>query len=207
MVTMPRVDVYIRPHKMILSTLYHAAISVGALDMSMPLASTQKVLDGVKDAIKVLLDHGRHEEAFIHPLYKERIPSSALDLLEKDHLVHEQKLSVLEASTNELSRGISDEGLACLYKDLNKFIASYLEHLELEESQLPVLWSYYTDEELMHLLQCFKASEGDTNALKQLASLWSSLPEMEAHRLALGMKQNASDEIFTVIKQCLNLSI
>lgn len=204
---MPRVDVYIRPHKAIRSALYNTAIEIGTLDESLSLSASQKILNNAKAAIKMLLEHGSHEEAFIHPLYRERIPSSALDLLERDHVVHEQKLNLLGASIDELEREISDKGLACLYKNLNNFIASYLEHLELEESQLPLLWKHYSDVELMHLLQCFRASEGDTNALKGLTSLWSTLPETERHRLGLGMKQNASKETFFTIKQCLNLSI
>lgn len=206
MATSMRVDLYIRPHKAIRSALYQAAIRVGTLDASQPAGVVQEALISVKSALQQLIDHGRHEDAFVHPLYKERIPSAALARLEKDHMVHEQKLHLLKASTDELAGAVSNEGLARLYKNINNFIASYLEHLELEESQLSLLWASYSDEELMHLLECFKASEGDKDAVEQVASFWADLSATEARRLETGMKQNASQEAFSAIKRRLDLS-
>ena len=207
MAAIARVDLYTRPHKAVRSVLYQAAIKLGMLDVNQPAEAIQEALASVKVAIQQLVEHGRHEDAFIHPLYRERIPSAALDRLERDHVMHEQTLHLLKTSIEELEGAISDEGLARLYKNLNNFIASYLEHLELEESQLPLLWSSYDDEELMHLFRCFQASEGDKDAMEQMVGFWASLPEAEAHRLEAGMKQNASEETFSVIKKCLDLSI
>lgn len=202
-----RVDLYTRPHKAMRLALYQAAMNVGLLDADKPVSTIRETLAGVRAAVQQLLEHGRHEDAFIHPLYKERISSSALDLLEKDHVLHEQKLLLLRTSADELERSVSDAGLARLYKGLNDFIVTYLQHLDLEESQLPLLWAAYSDEELMHLFRCFQASEGDQDALTQVAGFWAGLPETEAHRLRAGMRQNASETTFATIKQRLNFSI
>lgn len=128
--------------------------------------------------------HAEHEDRFIHPLLRERVPTLAASL-DAAHVTLDARLGHLRqvasaALVPAVPAPAADPN--ALYRALAAFTAAYLEHLAVEEGQaLPALWDGCTDGEQLGILASFRGSRSDaenlTSLLAQLATL--SPPEIE----------------------------
>jgi Hemerythrin HHE cation binding domain len=175
---MNRLDVYTAVHKMQRSRLFELTIAAGRADPIDTVTSTR--LAGAVTALSdELTRHAEHEDLFIHPLLRIKVPELA-KALDAAHVELDGRLAELKRTARTQSAGSEDP--SALYRTLASFTASYLEHLALEEGEaLPALWRHCSDGELLGIMTSFKASR---SPLENLASLVAQLPSANPTEVA-----------------------
>jgi hypothetical protein len=146
------VDLYTGVHKGQRYYLSRLSKQAGSLDVN-----NLEALDHLKSEFSHLREefilHAALEEEHIHPLLYERIPEGARDL-EEDHIRQRENLEALGNCLEVLSEKpmeFEPRGELALefYRGLNRFIASYLVHVDKEEEVIqPMLWRICTEKEL-----------------------------------------------------------
>lgn len=166
-----RFDIYGLIHKAQRKYLFDLSSLIAKAD---PLDTKQihEIEEKVAFIVRHLQEHAENEHTFIHPLLK--AIDSADAVLDEQHDDLEQKLDHLLASSKA-------RDLKKLYVALNNFIATYLEHLALEESlQESVLWQHYTDAQILEAMKKFLASKSQEALLKDSEFM---VPTMNIHEI------------------------
>lgn len=156
-----RFDLYAQVHKglrMALSELCHQAGSTDSTDVE----RVNAFIEDFKKVVIILEAHSRDEDANINESYEKYAPE-VLKRLEEEHNVLDQKLEELtalierfEASEQPMERNTIWFQIG---KDLNRFSADYLSHLQTEEGAgMQALWEHVTDEELKVISKNIRSS-------------------------------------------------
>lgn len=147
-----RFDLYAPVHKGIryaLSGLCHQAGSVDSTEEE----KVKSFVEEFKRIVIILESHSRDEDAHINESYEKYAPET-LHQLEEEHEGLERKLGELAELVEQLESSKQQPGLQekiwhQIGKDLNRFTAAYLTHLEREEGPgMQALWDNLTDEQL-----------------------------------------------------------
>lgn len=199
---MNRLDVYTAVHKMQRARLFDLTVEAGKTDPDDTLATAR--LAAAVDALAAeLAAHGEHEDRFIHPLLRQKVPALA-ETLDAAHVELDGRLERLRQLSSASATSPGDPNV--LYRALAAFTATYLDHLALEEAEaLPALWAGCTDEELAGILISFKGSRSDaenlTSLLAQLATL--NPPEI-ARMISAGLGPVPVSDIAEVLSTLLD---
>ena len=162
---MNRVDVYTAVHKMQRSRLFELTVAAGRAD-SIDTVTSTRLAGAVSALADELTSHAEHEDRFIHPLLRIKVPELAA-ALGAAHVELDSHLVTLKQTAR--TQGAGGEDPNALYRALASFTAIYLEHLAVEEGEaLPALWGHCSDDELHGIMTSFKASR---SPLENLASL------------------------------------
>jgi len=189
----PRYDIYAFIHKGLRAFMAHTLVRVGRLDVH-DATELAEVSEELSALLRVLRNHVRHENEFVHAAMEARAPGSTRFIAD-DHLQH---LAELDRLGHMLQRLPGDAALAQgLYRALAQFTAENFEHMQHEETDHnAVLWAHFRDDELLALEHRIVAS------LTPEESAWSMrwmLPHLTpAERAALlgGMRQSAPADVF-----------
>jgi iron-sulfur cluster repair protein YtfE (RIC family) len=109
-------------------------------------------------------NHARIEETYVHPILAQRVPGGSRKL-EQDHVVMHRQLDDMVAMAEMMIQGSSPptESKALfheLYLAWNRYVAFYLEHIDVEEEQAQAeLWRLCSDEELKGIFDRIIGSE------------------------------------------------
>ena len=128
-------------------------------------------LSALRDEVR---EHIKHEETYVHPFLRERVPGAAQDL-EDDHRDTERMFDELVNDFDcILNKPIEFDKLFELwlefYRDLNRFICHYLVHIKKEEEYIqPTLWFVCTGDELWTALSRILASLSPQEAMQDLS--------------------------------------
>lgn len=147
-----RFDLYAPVHKGIRLALSGLCYQAGSIDSSDDEGVKSFIEEFGKVAI-ILEAHSRDEDANINESYEKFAPETLLQL-EEEHGALEQKLEQLNELVNQLQLKKQDprEYQKIWYqisKDLNRFTADYLTHLQSEEGPgMKALWDNLTDDQL-----------------------------------------------------------
>jgi hypothetical protein len=149
----PRFDMYGGIHKAVRAFMADTLVAVGRMDVDDAGEAA-----GTADRVMQLLDfcsaHLAHENQFVHAAIEARAPGASAAIAH-DHEEHVQEIGALAAAVAALGRaqGPQRHALAqSLYRQLARFIAANLEHMHVEETaHNAVLWTHYTDEELVRI--------------------------------------------------------
>lgn len=156
----PRLDMYSGIHKALRAYMADTLLALGRMDTDDQLEVAQ-VSQRVLDLLNTCLSHLQHENAFVHPAIEARAPggSEVIGHEHEDHVKHIQRLATVVMALRE-APGAARPGVAQrLYRDLALFIAENLQHMQVEETaHNAVLWTRYTDEELMAIHDALVAS-------------------------------------------------
>jgi hypothetical protein len=166
-------NMYAGIHKGQRSALFQLSMRAGALDHrnKADFKAFRNDLAAMRDEIK---EHIKHEETFVHPLLRERVPGAALDL-EDDHRDTERMLDELVNHFDGiLGKSIEFDRLfeLCLefYRALNRFITHYLVHINKEEEYIqPALWFVCTRDENWTAVSRILASLSPQEAMQELS--------------------------------------
>jgi hypothetical protein len=142
---MKKVDFYGTIHKAVRRRLFLVSMQIGTTDFT-DSRGVAELATALRSLIEFLRRHAGHENAHVNPLIERVAPQ--VDFA-TEHEEQEAALDNLEQEFAEIER--SDEKLekgAAFYYRFNAFISRYLEHLNEEESMMPVLWAHYTQAEL-----------------------------------------------------------
>lgn len=199
---MNRLDVYTAVHKMQRARLFRLTLQAGTADFAD--ATVRQALASAVDAvIKELHAHADHEDRFIHPLLRERVPAVAT-LLDDEHEALDAVMEGLHDDALDYASGAAEPNR--LYRSLASFTATYLSHLTLEETEaLPALWDRCTDEELFGILMSFKGSRSEAeNLTSLLAQLGTLNPAERSHMLAVGLSGATRIEVRELLATLLD---
>ena len=148
---------------------------------------TARLAGAVDALVDELNSHAQHEDRFIHPLLRTKVPALAASL-DAAHIELEDRLEHLRKTARNQGMGSGDPD--ALYRTLASFTASYLEHLAVEEDRaLPSLWEHCSDQELFAIMTSFKASRSPSENLTSLiAQLPTLSPSEIAHLVSVGVE-------------------
>ena len=182
-----RVDLYGAVHKAQRYHLFQFAGKAGKADLADDIQRATLATE-VRDIVRMLRDHARNEEHYIHPLF-ERLGTAA-------RLLHEEH-DALETSLGELLAIIETGRMQELYRVFARFLAEYLLHIDTEERvQAQVLWPALSDAELGEVLQRFKAERDPAEAAEDLRRFLPALSAPELAQMFRGIRASAPASVF-----------
>lgn len=196
-----RVDIYALIHKAVRAFMCETLTMLGSLDGS----DERTLADGlaqVRSLAAFCASHLRHENAFVHTAMEARQPGSA-QALQAEHVQHEEELAHLLALVQavEDSKGQPrDITLMQLYRRLALFVGENLKHMHVEETEHnAVLWSAYTDEELIDIEQAIVASIPPEESAVGMGWMIPAMnPSERAEKLA-GIRAHAPAPVFDAL--------
>jgi len=167
-----KIDFYTQIHKALRRLLFNLSIKIGAADWTNPQIC-KEIYDELLQLIALLKVHAHHEEKYFHPLIAKKLKKEEMEL-HHEHQSQDQLLEELIALTTNKKEKNNDQGLK-VYRAFNRFIAYYLEHLEKEESIMPILIERSTIDELLSalngLIQSFTPQELNDSLVYMLPAL------------------------------------
>lgn len=191
-----RVDLYSSVHKGLRAFMSDTLALVGRTDAD-DAEELTACLAQVRDLVTVCRVHLDDENRFVHPAIEARSPGSSAAIA-LEHVHHEQALDALAARVGEAS--VADRPapiLAQLYRDLARFIAENFEHMQEEETHHnALLWSAYTDRELLEVQHALVASIPPDVMAIFLRWMIPSMSHGERVRMLSGMREGAPPEAF-----------
>ena len=176
-----RFDIYRPIHKALRSFMGDTLLRVGRLDVEDrdDWARTFGQLDAL---LTMCVHHIRHEDDFLHSAIGARQPAGAGRTMD-DHAEHLACIDGLRGEMRSLqsAAAVQRPRLALrLYRHLALFIAENFQHMHIEESvDNALLWSLYSDEELVGLQQRLHASIAPAEHLDVLRWLIPALNPAE----------------------------
>jgi hypothetical protein len=194
----PRVNLYAGIHKALRALMSDTLRAVGRMDPTDGLDLAQTT-DRVLELLAMCRSHLEHENDFIHTAMEARAPGSTA-LAVADHREHEEHLAQLTQAVEEL-RAVPAAQRAALAQDLYRrlalFIAGNFVHMNVEETaHNAVLWSRYTDAELLALHDALVASIPPQEMMAVLRWMVPYMNPAERAGMLLGMKAHAPAPAF-----------
>ncbi|HWJ02766.1 MAG TPA: hemerythrin domain-containing protein, partial [Verrucomicrobiae bacterium] len=157
----------------------------------------------VESVIAQFEQHAHHEDNFVLPMITAYEPALVEEFEKEhveDHRIGEQLVhlvNIFHAANGEEERIIAGSGVAKAFMD---FMIFNLQHMAKEEMVLnPVLWTYYTDEQLMQMNGRIVASIPAPE--KAVSSQWMmrGISNREAIQWLKAVKQNAPEQDFQML--------
>lgn len=171
---------YDHVHRCVRNALYSINVAVGSTNYEDPKA-LKALQTQVNDVFAFLRAHAINEEVNIHPFVQKC--GAGLERLEEAHAVFGRDIDAMDEKMNAIVRMSPKERAVAgpeLYRQLARFIAAYLLHLDDEEYViLPVLMSTFPFDELnsvkMGLIRQIPPGEWPTQIRYQMPAM--SAPE------------------------------
>jgi hypothetical protein len=169
----PRLDFYTYIHKSLRRQLFAVLTSAAAADVSDDGALATLSADLAR-LLANLRAHGRHEEAFLHPVLARHLPEAAARL-GGAHAAHEAELDELARAFDAAKGTRSPEAGAAFTRALGRFVGHYLLHLADEEDLNPEIAARVPREELAAAMAAFQASRTPEEAGRDLELMLPAL--------------------------------
>lgn len=199
-----RIDFYTHVHKKQRKTLFALSAKVGEANFTNATVVTD-IYNDLTAMTQELREHAYHEETFIHPLLKRKIPRSEKEL-RHEHKMLKKFLTDLETNYMHIQmltphyKKAQEQGLE-FYRMLNRFIATYLTHINEEEYTMQNLWEIALDSELTGMMTAFQTYDSPEKGQQWLAT---HLPAMTLDEQELMFKTTqllAPEHIFITMCQ------
>lgn len=156
----PRYDMYMPIHKALRAFMNDTLGVIGRMDID-DANEVVAALAQLRELLHLCDKHLQKENQFVHVAMEQRQPGSTAQIA-NEHIEHERDIEQLRAAivALELASGAQRRALALrLYRDMALFVAHNFEHMQIEEmDHNAVLWSAYSDAELMQIEAELKAS-------------------------------------------------
>ena len=199
---MQRFNTFNMIHKALRALLYDTALTLQQTYFGNE-EETKTALRKVESVIAQFEQHAHHENNFVLPLITEYEPA-LVEEFEKEHLedhrIGEQLVhlvNIFHAAQGEEERLVAGSGVAKAFMD---FMVFNLQHMAKEEKVLnPVLWTYYSDEQLLQMNGRIVASI--PAAEKAVSSQWMmrGISNREAIQWLKAVKQHAPEHEFQML--------
>lgn len=191
--------------------MIHKALRAMLYDTALTLQQTwfgnedeaKTALRKVETVIAQFEQHAHHEDNFVLPMITAYEPELVEEFEKEhveDHRIGEQLVhlvNIFHAATGEEERIVAGSGVAKAFMD---FMVFNLQHMAKEERVLnPVLWSYYSDEQLLQMNARIVASIPTPE--KAVTSQWMmrGISNQEAIQWLKAVKQSAPEQEFQVL--------
>lgn len=199
---MQRFNTFNMIHKALRALLYDTALALQQTSFGNE-DEAKTALRKVETVIAQFEQHAHHEDNFVLPMIASYEPA-LVEEFEKEHvedhrigehLVH--LVNIFSAASGEEECMVAGSGVAKAFMD---FMIFNLQHMAKEEMLLnPVLWAYYTDEQLMEMNGRIVASIPTPE--KAVVSQWMmrGISNHEAIRWLKAVKRNAPEQDFQLL--------
>jgi hypothetical protein len=176
-----RIDLYTAIHKTQRFHLFRLAERLGRANQSQP-ESWPPLAAEVQMWLEHLKAHAQHEHDFIHPLFA-RCSGNATQL-DAEHEALDRVMAEIEQA---LEAGHWEQ----LYGRFVAFLGVYLVHITEEERlQASVLWTRYSDAELLDVMVRFQQSRSAEEAGRDLQLMLPALSIDELTRIYSGLRRS-----------------
>jgi hypothetical protein len=187
--TVSRTDPLTPVHKAIRKRLFELGVLVGRTDLNDPagVAAFEPDFDRATALLKV---HADFEENYLLPLAR-KYGITDSDHFAEEHRHHDQDLDALIEQVKALRQGKAAPGTAGrnLYQALSHFIASYLLHLDEEESKLlPQIFEKCPNAEVASEFQRFRSTRPPELAKADLISILVAMSPGERAGMLRGFR-------------------
>lgn len=186
-----RMNMYGPIHKGLRARMAEAVTALGRMDGD-DAQQVESTLDLVDDLLDICIDHLEHENRFVHTAMEARAPGSA-DSATIDHAHHQAEIAALKTLCSHVAtcRGHERTELAHrLYLAFSTFVAENLAHMRFEEEHNnAVLWTHYSDEELLAIEQALVASIPEAKRPRALRLIVPALAHAERAQFLARMRE------------------
>lgn len=201
MKTEQRYDMYAFIHKGIRSAMCHCLHTLGSLD-AQDDDEVNSAFEELSTLFNVCRAHLQHENNFVHTAMEKRKPGSSRAIAQQ-HNEHETAIATLTQEAERILRLPSlrrCESLKQFYRRFALFVAENFEHMAEEETDNnAVLWSCYSDEELIAIEHALVTSIKPDMMPITLAYMVPAINPHERTQLLGGMQQGMPPEAFAGI--------
>ena len=204
-----RMHLYTAIHKALRKYMSAVLTSVGQLDANDD-QHCREVMADVQQLLDVLHGHVETENTMVHPAIEARYPG-ALAGVAAEHAAHEIAIEQLRHYARTLLALSGKERGAFalfLYRELSSFVAENLEHMLREETQNQhLLWSAYSDDELLAMHEAILASIPPEKMAVLMPWIVSAVSVEERLEMYMGMRMTAPapafEEALAMARSCL----
>jgi hypothetical protein len=199
----PRVDLYAPIHKALRQFMAETLVQVGSMDPT-DEEDLRATLDRLSDLLSLMRSHVRHENGWMHPAIEARYQGGACRIA-GEHDEHIASIEALqgEAAALTVAPAAARPAMALrLYRHLSLFVAENLQHMHVEETvHNRLLWSAYSDAELMDVHDALLADVSPTEMATVLHWMASSLSHPELAGMLGSMQAQMPPEPFANLLQ------
>lgn len=199
-----RTDFYTFVHKRQRKILFDLSNEVCDADFT-DVAVVSAIHLNLTQITNELRQHALNEETFVHPLLARKIPH-AERLFEQEHKELKLHLSDLETNFSQLQdltphhKKSLEQGLE-FYRNLNRFIADYLMHINEEEYLMQNLWEVAVEPELQSVMIAFQTNDSKENGHHWLETNLSAMSCDEQQLLFKTSQLIAPSQVFSTMCQ------
>lgn len=195
--TANRWDLYGPIHKGLRRAHALMLLRIGNADFT---GDTSGLLADLRRHLAISADHLHHEEQYIHPPLKARVPH-ATDRLEDQHQHHREHFLALFEQIEAIEAGDSSAAAGRrLYRLFTRFVADDLGHMaEEEEITFPILCHHFTDAELQAIERAIVEDMDPDLAGPVTEAMLAATNIDERVTLLSGMRQGMPAEIYTYL--------
>jgi len=196
--TTDRVDLYLAVHKGLRACMAHTLVEAGRVDTD-DADDTARTLQAVRHLVTLCRSHLEHEDEFVHAAMEARRPGSAAATL-ADHAAHTRAFADIEEAISAVESSAGAERVTAmqrLYALLAYFVGENYTHMHVEEMHNnAVLWSAYSDEELLSLKRRLLAAIPPEINMAVLRWMAPSLSPAQRAELFLGARSGMPPAAF-----------
>lgn len=156
----PRMDMYSPIHKALRAQMADTLLAVGRMDTD-DAVEVAAVAHRVLELMDFCRSHLAHENAFVHAAIEARAPGGSARIAHEHDEHLRATADIAEAATALMATAgpVCDQAALALYRELSQFVADNFQHMLVEETaHNAVLWSRYTDAELLDIHNALVAS-------------------------------------------------
>jgi hypothetical protein len=201
------IDLYTTIHKGQRKALFEISIEAGKADYANP-ESLDKLQEALASFMEEMRLHALLEEKLIHPLLAERVPRGQIKLEEDHRLMHKKLDAILQHLDSLKKKPIDFEKRGAialeLYRTWNRFIAFYLNHIDMEEEKIqPLLWELCTDVELSSVFKKFLAEQKPSELMMNIKMM---IPALNVTELVYFVEQGRANAPPEMVQAVMNLA-
>lgn len=198
--TTPRVDLYAVIHKALRLALCDTLTRLGSLDVA-DSGQRQAAVAQLHSLLDLCRSHVKKEDRFVHPAIEARCEGQSLRIA-AEHVEHLQAIDALEAATVQFQCAPDAQRAFTLYRQLARFVAENLEHMEVEERvHNAALWVAYSDDELLQVHGAILASLEPAEMAQVLHWMLPAMNRSERLEMMLAMRATAPAPAFEATLQ------
>ena len=196
-----RYNMYEVIHKALRARLSRTLVSIGQLDAGID-ACVHQLAAEVQTTLAMMRGHLASENDFVHVAMEARAPGSSRRITE-EHVHHEADIQILDDACTALLRAAPTERPALanrLYVMFDLFVQDNLVHMRYEEDHHnAVLWSAYTDEEILGIERELVAAIPPEKKALYLHSMLPAVPTHDRVKLLGGLRASVPPQAFAGI--------
>lgn len=197
----PRFDMYTGIHKALRALMADTLLAVGRMDVEDDLERAETT-ERVLGLLQFCAGHVEHENAFVHAAIEARAPGASAQVghEHEEHGKHIARLADCVGVLRNCAPARRPAAAAHLYRELALFIAENFQHMHVEETaHNAVLWSRYTDAELVAVHDALLASIGPEEMAYTVRWLLPFMNPMERFMVCADMRGKAPAQVFDAL--------